>query len=298
MLLRAGFLLMATVFVSSIQSNAQVMVYVTDEPGNMLYEMNFETGARTTLCNVTGRPDSLIVYPLTGQVFFTVAQSRLLEMYDPSTGVCTVLASFATGSAIPGYPRDLVLEPSGITLLVGLYSPGKIVRYNILTGALTLVAKNLGATDGLAYDSNGDLFAVSRHNTIVQIDPLTGLILNKLVLYSPNVGTDGADGLTFDPVTGNLWAAVACFKPNPCPLVSGAPFGNSIIEVPTNLSTFTQFQSGKVPIPDGIISDGQGNLYIGAALKYVMQYNIATDTITASVKAPGVDDMALVPSTF
>ena len=123
-LLRAGFLLIAALFAVAIQSNAQVMLYVTDEPGYMFYEMSFPSGVRTTLCAVAGRPDSLVVYPPTGQVFFTVAQTRLLEMYDPGTGLCTVVASFGTGSAIPGYPRDLVLEPSGTTLLVGLYAPG------------------------------------------------------------------------------------------------------------------------------------------------------------------------------
>src|ERR1700678_2126820 len=106
-LLRTGLLSVAALFAFATHLTAQMM-YVTDEPGQLLYQMNFATGARTTLCTVNGRADSLLISPPTGQVFFTLAASRLLEMYDPSTGICTTVASFAATSKIPGYPRDLV----------------------------------------------------------------------------------------------------------------------------------------------------------------------------------------------
>lgn len=269
-------------------------MYVTNEPGESLYEMNFASGVTTPLWTVDGRPDSLIVYPPTsptGKIIYTVALSRQLEMFDPATGLNTVLLSFGSTSPIPGYPRDLILEPSGTSLLVGLYSPGKIVRYNILTGTETLLSKNLGALDGLAYDPAGDLFAVSKRNTIVQIDPVTGLVLKTLVL-EPRVGTNGADGLVYDTYTGQLWASTDGYGKTPGPLANG------IIEVPTDLSGFTTFQIGKISVPDGIVSDGKGNLYIGAGLGHIVQYNIPTDTIVKSVKAPGVDDVALIPGTY
>jgi hypothetical protein len=300
-LFRTGLLFAAVLFAFATHASAQVMIYVTDEPGELLYQMNFATGDTTNLWHVDGRPDSLIVYPPTspsGKIIYTVALSRHLEMFDPTTGTNTLLVNFDSTSPIPGYPRDLVLEPGGTTLLVGLYSPGKIVRYNIVTGTVTLLSKNLGALDGLAYDANGHLFAVSKRSRIVQIDPVTGLILKTLVLFTPNIGTDGADGLTYDSFTGELWAAFDCYTSKPCPVVNGVALGNGLIEVPTDLSTFTEFQSGNIALPDGIVSDGQGNLYIGAGLARVTEYNIPTDTIVKSVKAPGVDDVALIPGTF
>lgn len=295
-LFRTGLLWVAVLFAFATHLTAQMM-YVTDEPGQLLYQLNFATGARTTLCTVNGRPDSLVIYPPTGQVFFTLAQTRLLEMYDPSTGICTTVASFAATAAIPGYPRDLVLEPSGTTLLVGLYSPGKILRYNIVTGAVTLVANIPGALDGLAYAPNGDLFAVSKRSKILQVNPVTGAVMKTLVLFSPNIETDGADGLTYDSYTGHLWASFDCYANKPCPVVNGVSLGSGLIEIPTDLSTFTEFQSGNIVLPDGIVSDGNGNLYTGAGLARVTEYNIPTNTIVKSIKAPGVDDQVLIPGT-
>jgi hypothetical protein len=67
------------------------------------------------------------------------------------------------------------------------------------------------------------------------------------------------------------------------------------VEIPTNLSTYTLYQVGNIPTPDGIISDGEGNLYIGVNLVKVYEYNIPTNTITKMVKVKSVDDVALVP---
>jgi hypothetical protein len=52
---------------------------------------------------------------------------------------------------------------------------------------------------------------------------------------------------------------------------------------------------GNLPTPDGIVSDGNGNLYIGVNLAKAVEYNIPTDTITKSVRVKSVDDVALVP---
>jgi hypothetical protein len=69
-----------------------------------------------------------------------------------------------------------------------------------------------------------------------------------------------------------------------------------LVEIPTNLSTYTLFQVGNMLNPDGIISDGQGNLYIGVNLEKVYEYNIPTNTITKIVKVKSVDDVAFAPN--
>jgi len=67
-------------------------------------------------------------------------------------------------------------------MLIASYAPGEIFRYNFSTGALTLLTKKLGSCDGIKYDPYGNLYAVANHNTIVQINPTTGAIINTLVL--------------------------------------------------------------------------------------------------------------------
>ena len=273
-------------FTVTSSSSPQATFYVTDEPGERLYELNYATGAITTVYNIGGKPDSLVIDPSTGEIFYSVASLRNLSKFDPLTGTNTIVADFGSSSAIPGYPRDLVLEPGGSTLLLGLYSPGKIVRFDISSGSVTTLSSNLGSVDGLAYDPSGNLFAVANHNTIVQIDPTSGAVL-KTLLLEPHSAINGADGLTYDPFSLHLWATT-----------DGSGTGtldNGLIEIATDLSGFVPFQIGKISVPDGLVPDGQGNLYVASGLAHLMKYNIPSDTILDIVNAPGIDDPVLLP---
>jgi sugar lactone lactonase YvrE len=177
------------------------------------------------------------------------------------------------------------MEPGGTTMLIALTTVGKIARYSFISGTLTTLPKKPGASvDGLAYDPAGDLFAVVSHNTVCQLDPATGAILKTLVL-EPHFKVNGGDGMTYDPYTGQLWVS------------HDGTAATGLIEIPTDLSGFTLYQNGKFRFPDGIVSDGKGNLYIGAIWTAVV-YNIPTDTITHSFIVKGADDMALIPGTF
>lgn len=254
------------------------MLYVTNEPGQQLEEVIVANGQITSLYNIGGPPDSLILNSI-GQIIYDVSTQGLLSLFDPSTGTNTILASGLN------HPRDLVLDPSGTTMLIALYPIGKLARYNLVTGTLTVLPTKLGLTvDGLAYDPAGDLFAVVSHNTVCQVDPNTGAILKQLVL-EPHNGVNGGDGMTYDSYTGELWVA------------HDGTLGNGLIETPTDLSKFTLFQTGNMHAPDGLTSDGKGTLYIGAGYK-VVQYNISSDTITKRIPVPGVDSVVLVPGTF
>jgi len=207
-------------------------------------------------------------------------------LYDPTTGQNTVLVSGLK------YARDLAIEPGGLTMLIAVYSPGEIVRYNFATGATTVLVKKLGTCDGIAYDPYGNLYAVANHNTIVQIDPVTGAILNTLVL-EPHHGINGGDGLTYDSYSGSLWATHC------------GTTGLGVLQIPVTAaglgSSFSLYltpalkKSGSAP--DGIKSDGNGNLYIGA-IWTVAVYNIPTNTITQNVVVQGADGVSLVPGTY
>jgi uncharacterized protein YjiK len=62
---------------------------------------------------------------------------------------------------------------------------GEIVRVNLLAGTVRPLLKKQGTVDGLAYDSQGNLFAVVNHHTqIVQIDPNSGAILKTLTVVT------------------------------------------------------------------------------------------------------------------
>jgi sugar lactone lactonase YvrE len=278
----AGLLVFLPLILGSI-STAQ-MFYVTSEPGQQLDLVDFSSGTVTNIYDIGSRPDSVIVNAQ-GQIFYTVTPLGTLQMFDPNTGLDSVLATFPSG-----YPRDLVFDPEGKNILVSLYGIGKLGRYNLASGTATIFPSTpIGLTlDGLAYDPAGNLFAVVSHNTVCQLDPTTGAILQTLILEPP-LNLNGGDGVVYDPFTKNLWVTRV------------STLGDGLIEIPLTesappvLGTPIFLQTGNMVTPDGVISDGQGNLYIGEGLQHLTEYNVPTDNILKRVLSPGIDDMAFVP---
>lgn len=284
--LRALGLISAFIPLISFVSIAQ-QVYISNEPKKSLQLLNMDGSLAqlTTLYTTAAKLDDLTLNAA-GQLIYSMPTLNEVDLYDPNTGQNTKL----TGAV--KLARDLAIEPGGQTMLIASYSPGSIYRYNFATGALTLLASKLKTCDGIAYDPYGNLYAVANHNTIVQIDPTTGAVLNTLVL-EPHSGINGGDGLTYDSYSGSLWATH-----------DGAT-GVGVIQIPVTAaglgSTFSLFltpalqKSGSAP--DGIKSDGQGNLYIGA-IWTVAVYNIPTNTITKNVVVKGADGVSLAPGTY
>jgi streptogramin lyase len=254
-------------------------LYATSEAAQQLVEVNMATGAVTVLFNTISTPDSLII-DNKGRIIYTTQKIGTVSIFDPSTGTNSVIAS---GLA---YPRDLIFDPGATSILVSNYNVGAIVRINLVTGTMTTLLAKQGTVDGLTYDPQGHLFAVVNHHTqVVQLDPNSGAILKTLtVVTNHTIPYYGLDGLTYDSYTGQLWAT---------DVGVGA---NCLVEIPTDLSDFKFFQVGNMATPDGVISDGKGNLYVGVNLARIYTYNIATDTITKQVKVKNVDDVAMVPS--
>ncbi len=277
-----GFL--AFLFLILVSNSTAQTFYVTSEPGQQLDLVDFAAGTVTDVYNIGSKPDSIIVNAQ-GQIFYTVPPLGTLQMFDPATAQDTVLANFGSGA-----PRDLVFEPDGTSILVSLYATGKLARYDLATGTSTIFpAKAIGLTlDGLAYDPAGNLYAVVSRNTLCQLDPATGAILQTVVL-EPHFRVNGGDGIVYDPLTKNLW------------LTRVSTLGNGLIEIPLTesappvLGTPIFLQTGNIVTPDGIISDGQGNLYIGEALQHLTQYSIPTDSIVKRVLSQGIDGLAFVP---
>jgi hypothetical protein len=284
--LRALGLVSALIPLIGLMSIAQ-QVYISNEPNKSLQLLNFGASPPklTTLFTAAAKLDDLTINAA-GQLIYSMPSLNEVDLYDPLTGQNSKLTSGVK------LARDLAIEPGGQTLLIASYSPGAIYRYNFATGALTLLASKLKGCDGIAYDPYGNLYAVANHNTIVQINPTTGAVLNTLVL-EPHHGINGGDGLTYDSYSGSLWAT------------HDGSTGVGVIQIPVTAaglgSTFSLFltptlqKSGSAP--DGIKADGQGNLYIGAIWTAAI-YNIPTNTITKNVVVKGADGVSLVPGTY
>ncbi|HZR56027.1 MAG TPA: hypothetical protein VFA74_04070 [Terriglobales bacterium] len=271
--------------------------YATSETTGNLDLVNLATGTVSSIYTAAGKPDSVLLTSQ-GQLIYDLSPQGILASYDPSSQTNTILATGLKS------PRDMVFDvptacnpnANANTVLVSEYSIGQIIRYNLITHTFVKLGAQLGSktngfsVDGLAYDPAGHLFAIVSHNTVVQLNPCTGAVLKTLVL-EPHYRVNGGDGMVYDTYSGQLWISH-----------DGTDNAKGLIEVPTDLSSFSLFQVGKIPVPDGIVSDGKGNLYIGAGLQRLMGYNIPSDTLlqpsASSLKVPGIDSLVLIPGTY
>jgi hypothetical protein len=283
MVTRRGIGLVLTLVLLITLSLSAQQVYIANEPLMSLELLNLNTNPvqLSTLYNIGAKPDDLTLNAA-GQLIYSVPSLGTVNLYDPTTGINTTLVTGVSGA------RDLAIEPGGQTMLIAI-SNGLILRLNFATGVTTVLAKKLKTCDGIAYDAYGNLYAVANHNTIVQIDPVAGTVLNTLVL-EPHAGINGADGLTYDSYTGSLWATH-----------DGKNYPYGLLQIPVTATGFaggfSTYLTPRVVAPDGIKSDGKGNLYIGA-IHTLAVYNIPTNTVTKNVVVKGADGVSLVPGTY
>ncbi len=290
------FVLLAMFLIGLVAVSRAQQFYATSENSGQLELVDFPNKTITVLYTAAGAPDSILVNSQK-QLIYDLSPQGILALYDQATGTNTILLSGLKS------PRDLLFDvptacnpnANANTMLVSEYSTGQIIRYDFTAGTFTKLGAQLGSkatgfsVDGLTYDAQGDLFAIANHNTVVQLDPCTGAVLKTLVL-EPHYKIDGGDGMVYDPYSGQLWISH-----------DGSDNANGLIEVPTDLSSFSLFQSGQIPVPDGIVSDGKGNLYIGAGLQRLMVYNIPSDTVaqpsSSSLLVAGIDSLVMIPGT-
>lgn len=241
------------------------ILYATDLNGGRIVSVDTNTNIVTTLANVPS-PDSLVFDNL-GRIVYTSFNSGQLRRYDLRTSTDSLIASgFAN-------PVDLTLEPGRNTVLVAEQSGNKIDRVDLSTGVVSIFKTTTGSTNGLTYDNQGRLFATTSLTTLSQIDPTSGVVLQSTSL-SPDI-----DGVTFDSFTGRLYVVTqggsVILSYNPNSLSSGGAFVTS------------------VPNPDGLVSDGIGNLYIASRGNFhIYQYHFATSTLTQGAFVSGLDDLA------
>jgi len=259
-------------------------IYATSISTGIIYSDNTVTHVVTPVFNTGNDLDSLFFDP-SGRIIYDELDAGRVLAYNPAKGTNVTLFS-QSGSQ----PIDLALEPGLTSFLVSDANNDQLDRISLSGGLINRLnvlyaSGQAGRPDGIIYSPTGQLFvnvSTGFTNTpthIEQIDPTTGAIL-----HTGTITGIFLDGLTYDKSTGMLWAA---------------DYNNGrVVEInPNNLSDFTVFKPTGATIanggPDGIVSDGQGNLFIASrANNTIIQYDIATNTATAVGTVDGLDDLA------
>jgi sugar lactone lactonase YvrE len=259
-------------------------IYASSVTSGTIYKDDTVTHVVTPVFDTGNDIDSLFFDP-SGRIIYDQLGAGKVLAYNPTTGTNVLL--FSQGGS---QPIDMALEPSQTSFLVSDANNNQLDRISLAGGLINRLnvfyaPGQSGRPDGIIYTPSGQLFVnVSTGFTnapthIEQIDPTTGAILQTASLTGIFL-----DGLTYDSFTGMLWAS---------------DYNNGrVVEInPNNLNDFTVFKPTGATIanggPDGIVSDGQGNLFVASrANGTIIQYDIATNAATAVGTLSGLDDLA------
>ncbi len=252
-------------------------VYATNVSVTQLQAINTSTNLVTWSFGTPGTPEGL-TFDGQNQILYTTAFTGQLAMYSFTTHNSSTLTTFGTNQE----GAYVTMDPSGTSALFGVTGVG-IERINLSTNAVSPLV-NFADPRGIAFDSAGHLFAILGPNQLSQINPTTGAIINSIAL--PFTGSAGANGLAFDPVSGNLFVTDDANNLT----VRG------LYRVGTNLSTATFLPGASGLFASGLTADGLGNLYIAEA-NHLDEYNIASDVLTTGTVDSGLFDVALQPVT-
>jgi len=268
---QAGLMLAFTTGLLSSASATEFMG-VDINSGKLLYIVAPKTVA--TLANTGTKPDGVILGPYE-QIIYALAGAGEVHSFNPYTKTDTTLATGLSS------PVNIVLEPGCKSILVSDIGVNKIFRIMLANHSLTTFYSGPDKMEGLVYTAAGQLFANDNQlNAVVELAD-TGLIIAQTPSNSP---LTAPDGLTYDALTNALYAT--------------SNTGQLIYRVSTDLSTVTIIAFPVAPILEGIVSDGQGNLYVvgvNGTTSTIFKYTILTATQTTLNTVPGLDDIALVP---
>ena len=252
------------------------VVYATNTSSSQLQAIDTNTSLVTWSWGTPGTPKGL-TFDGRNQILYTTDFAGQLALYNTTTQTNSILSTFGTNQQ----GAYVAMDPSGASALFGVTGVG-IERINLSTDAVSPLVNNPDPR-GIAFDSAGHLFAILGPNQLSQINPTTGAIMNSIAL--PFTGSAGANGLAFDPVSGNLFVTDDANNL----AVRG------LYRVGTSLSTETFLPGAAGLFANGLTADGHGNLYI-AEVNHLDEYNIAGDVLTTGTLDPGLFDVALQPS--
>jgi streptogramin lyase len=257
------------------RSASASLVYATSISTDQIYTVDTVSHVVTPVFN-TGAPLDSLFFDPAGRLIYDELDNGTVRAYNPQTNSNVLLASGL------GQPIDMALEPNQTSFLVSDANNNELHRISLSGGVLGSPIGVGGRPDGIIYTNTGSLFVnISsgfqvNNSKVEQINPLTGAVIGSTV----NTGVF-LDGLTYDSFTGMLFASdynngrILEINPTTFAITSLTPLGAALSQ------------------PDGITSDGQGNLYIASrGNSRVIQYNIATNTDVTLGTIAGLDDLA------
>jgi virginiamycin B lyase len=273
-----------------IAAGPQAILYASDIDTGQIYKVDKTNGTLLQTIPVSKGLDSLI-FDNNNNIIYTawsaggVGQVRRVDL---NVGISsdTLLATIGNGG------HDITLMPGGNSVLATSNDTGKIYEVSLTNPGQTPATFGSGQyKNGVVYDSQGRLFAVSKGTAVVELDPQT---FNVIASTGP---MKGLDGLAFDSSTGNLFVSSMA--------VDAASGRKGIYEVSLQQSTFLQdslITSSAFPSafsPDGLETDGEGNLYLASRGDYkIYRYDVATGQLTALTSPlPGLDDLVPLSGT-
>jgi hypothetical protein len=264
-----GLAAVLTLAITSTQLARADTFYWTNIGGGAIEKTVTPSNVTTVVASPVSVPDSLIFNATGTQIIYsslTGANAGVWVVNTDGTGNHQIATSAQLGGS--NFVQDLALDPSGTTVLVTTTDTGNVYRVSLAGGA-TLLASPGSGVRGITYDTAGDLFVQVTGGLIEQLNPLTGAVLNSRA-------TGGLDGLTYDPVTGKLWAGS----------------GTTLESITTNLATVTPFTCLTCSSIDGVESDGNGHIDIADTAGKIVQFTITGSTFANFATTPGIDDLA------
>jgi sugar lactone lactonase YvrE len=273
---RTVVVLVALVIVSIGSGSASAAtLYATSIAGSQIDKVDTVANTVNLFFGTSSGADS-IMFDSQQRAIYTLHFAGEVRRYDPSNATDVGIASGLS------FPADIALEPGGNTMLVSEIWAGKIDRINLTTSAVTPLLTGGGHPEGLAYVGNrlfanlGNRYGGPTGKYVAEINPVNGSIL------ATSPGLDSLDGLTYDSYSGRLYAS--------------SLYGNYVLSInPNNLSDVQNVSSklGNIPGPDGITSDGVGNIFIAAGGdEYIYQLDLVNNTLAQNTYVYGLDDLA------
>ena len=251
-----GQVLITKQFTITPASPATIVYY---SMGSQIWSLNLASKQTTLIDNSAGGSIYGLLFDSQGRIIYTTGIPFWVRIYDPATMNDSLLASGFTSGA-----GDIALDPSGTSVLISYPVNNAIYRISLSGGAATLL-NSFPYPNGLAYDSQDNLYVVINSSQVEQIDPNTGAAIRTGSAVS---GKGGLYNVAYDSFSNKLWA--------------GDIVNNCIRSL--DLATLTPSScvgTGIILEPTGITSDGVGNIFVSAdETPAVMKYNIATGAIT------------------